>query len=519
MKTSTGLCEVESGGEPPRPFHVQSYDALLQFPNIPVGAIDTPSGKRAITEPLVDAIVVPTIRTAEHLRSAVQFAADTRCHLIVIYTDSPPAGLSDVLDALGPGHVTVLTVRSGVRDRLLDLGASLPQNCVSPAALDISRKRNLGLLIGRVCGWTRVLFLDDDIRKLSAGKLSSAAALLDDYPVVGLQVRKYPDASVVGHARRLTGRRQEPFVSGGSLLVNPQRLDGYFAPIYHEDWLCVLNHLREREVAIGGSVGQLPYLPFTTPDRAKFEEFGDILLSGLLWLVHTRTRQHVADKTRAVPDVGCWEEATDTHFWKQILDQRESLLWDITAHLRTYYSGDPSPLPSLAAAKERLGELKPDDFVSFMERWLTSLAEWRDRISILSQVDLVEKTRAIEKALSELGVAHVARTHELSAQRVRKTGMRWMSGFASRWAHRPESEGRLRFGIRSWLLVRRPISYRIAGSTNHGEHDSSCSRELLKLYPSFRTGHERSMFFVKPAGNAIRVTKVYTRVYRPRSER
>jgi len=27
------------------------------------------------------------------------------------------------------------------------------------------------------------------------------------------------------------------------------------------------------------------------------------------------------------------------------------------------------------------------------------------------------------------------------------------------------------------------------------------------------------MFFVKPAGNAIRVTKVYTRVYRPRSER
>ena len=29
-----------------------------------------PSGKRATTEPLVDAIVVPTIRTAEHLRSA-----------------------------------------------------------------------------------------------------------------------------------------------------------------------------------------------------------------------------------------------------------------------------------------------------------------------------------------------------------------------------------------------------------------------------------------------------------------
>ena len=139
---------------------------------------------------------------------------------------------------------------------------------------------------------------------------------------------------MVGHARRLTGRRQEPFVSGGSLLVNPQRLNGYFAPIYHEDWLCVINHLREREVAIGGSVGQLPYLPFTTPDRAKFEEFGDILLSGLLWLVHTRTRKHVADKTRAAPDPEYWQEATNPHFWKQMLEQRASLLSDITARLR-----------------------------------------------------------------------------------------------------------------------------------------------------------------------------------------
>ena len=127
---------------------------------------------------------------------------------------------------------------------MLDLGASLPQGRVSPAALDISRKRNLGLLIGRACGWTRMLFLDDDIRKLNVPKLSSAAALLDDHPVVGFQVKKYPDTSVVGHARRLAGRRQAPFVSGGSLLVDPQLLDGYFAPVYHEDWLCVINHIR-----------------------------------------------------------------------------------------------------------------------------------------------------------------------------------------------------------------------------------------------------------------------------------
>jgi hypothetical protein len=456
MKTSTDLCDPESDGELPRPFEIQSYKDLLQFPDIPVSTIRTPSGQRFFTDPLVDAIVVPTIRSAEHLRSAVQFAADTRCHLIAIYTGSPPAGLSDVLKTLSPDQVSVLTVRPGVRDRLLDLGASLPQTGVSPAALDISRKRNLGLLVGRLCGWTRIFFLDDDIRKLSVAKLSSAAALLDDFPVVGLQVKKFPDASVVGHARRLTGRRQEPFVSGGSLLVNPQILNGYFAPVYHEDWLCLIDHLRNGEVAIGGSVAQLPYLPFTTPERAEFEEFGDVLLSGLLWLVHARS-QKGADPAG---DSEYWREATNQRFWSEIIERRAALLQDLTERM----SGmAPDTLPpstlfaaakSLAAARERLSELRPTSFVSFTEKWLASLTEWRDRLSVLSRVDLIDKGRAIEKAVAELGVAHVVGIHELSSQQARTRGMRWMSKVAPRWIHRSAGDSRLRFGLGSWFLGR-----------------------------------------------------------------
>ena len=365
-------------------------------------------GSRAITEPSVDAIVVPTIRTAEHLRPAVQLAANARCHLVVVCTDNPPLGLSGVLSELGPDQVTLLTVRSGTGHHLLDLGATLPQDMVSPYELDISRKRNLGLLIGRACGWTRMLFLDDHIRKLNADKLSSAAALLDDYPVVELQIKKYPDASVVGHAQRLTGRRHEPFVSGGSLLVDPQRLNGYFAPVCHEDWLCVINHHREDMITVGGSVGQLPYLPFATPERARFDEFGDILLTGLLRLVDERRRKDAADEARPMTDTEYWREATSPRFWKQILEQRALLLADITARLRSSNFDGLSPLPSLAAANQRLGELKPADFVLFMEKWLTSLGEWRAWLSAVSWVDLPDKARAIEKALAELGIADVS---------------------------------------------------------------------------------------------------------------
>lgn len=450
VKTSTDLREAESGGELPRPFEIQSYEDLLQFPNIPASTINTPSGKRPTTEPVVDAIVIPTIRTAEHLCSAAQFAADTRCHLIMVYTDTPPGGLSDVLARLQPGQVTLLTVRSGTCDGLLDLGASLPQRPVSPAALDISRKRNLGLLIGRVCGWTRMFFLDDDIRKLNVPKLSSAAALLDYYPVVGLQVKKYPDASVVGHARRLGGRRQEPFVSGGSLLVDPQRLNGYFAPVYHEDWLCAINHLKAGGVAIGGSVGQLPYQPFSTPERAMFEEFGDVLLSGLLWLVYARSRKDSADGLHRITDAEYWCEATDPGFWTPILQQRATLLRGLTGRLSGMTLDNISPLPSLAVAKQRLGELGPGDFASFMERWLISLAEWQGRLPVLPQVDLPDKVRAIEKALAKLGLAHIVRVHELASQQAPAKDSGWIAGFADSWGRWVGADGRRRFGMRGW---------------------------------------------------------------------
>lgn len=447
MKTSTDLHDPESDRDLPRPFEIRSYKDLLQFPEIPESTIHTPSGMRDVTEPLVDAIVVPTIRSAEHLRPALQLAERARCHLIAAYTDNPPVRLSGVLDGLRPGRMSLLTVRTGIQDRLLDLGASsLPQSLVSPAALDISRKRNLGLLIGRACGWTRMLFLDDDIRKLSVGKLSSAAALLDKYPVVGLQVNKFPDASVVGHARRLTGRRQEPFVSGGSLLVNPQLLNGYFAPIYHEDWLCLINHLRKGQVAIGGSVAQLPYLPFSTSKRAEFEEFGDILVSGLLWLVHAR--KGVSDKTHPVTEADYWRATANPRFWKLILQQRATLLAEITRRLTGKDFDGPSPLPSLAAAKQRLDDLKAGEFVSFTEEWLASLAVWRGRLPIPSRTIWPDKARAIEKAIATLGLAHAVRSHEASAQRAAASGVGSIGAFADR-CNRWIADSRRRFGALS----------------------------------------------------------------------
>ncbi len=427
--------EKADDAELPRPFQMQSFRHLLQFPEIPVSAKNTPSGKRDVDVPVIDAIIIPTIRSPEQVSSAVELASHARCQLLTLYTDNFPAGLSSVLGGLKQGAVTPLALRSGLKHYLLDLAADLPQSLVSSSALDISRKRNLGLLLGRACGWTSILFLDDDIRKLNVAKLSSAAALLDKYPVVGLQVNKYPDASVVGHARRLTGRRQEPFISGGSLLVNPQLLNGFFPPIYHEDWLCIFNHLRLGEVAIGGAVGQVSYQPFTTPVRAALEEFGDILVSGLLWLVHTRHGKRLVepasgDGNFAITNHAYWGEATTSRFWEKILRQRTALLDSIAWQLKELSSHSrPSrgdPLPSLRAAQQRCCQLTPDEFVSFTEKWLLNLTAWSDGLSVLPRAD------SVSRALGELGLSQLVRTQEARSRQVLAGRTGWTGGFVRR---------------------------------------------------------------------------------------
>lgn len=411
-----GMESAGSDGEQPIPFLIGSYAHLLHLPAIPGGtrsAGSRSSSRSAASRnrtvkatPVIDAIIVPTVRSAQQLRYAARLAADAHCQLVILYTDNFPPGLSPVLAELEEDKAAVLTLGSGVTHRLLDLAVGIPQSLVSSCALDISRKRNLGLLIGRVCGWKRMLFLDDDIRRLSLVKLRSAADLLRKYPVVGLQVIKYPDASAVGHARRLTGHRQEPFISGGSLLVDPQRLDGFFPPVYHEDWLCTINHLRRGEVAVGGTVGQLAYKPFTTSERARLEEFGDILASGLLWLVHARHGRSDAESGLAAAESDYWREATKSLFWEEILEQRATLLDNIASRLKSMSPHDPAPLQSVKAAQQRCAQLAATEFVSFTEKWLDSLAVWRSLLSHLRHAD------SVGKALAELGLSHAVRMYE-----------------------------------------------------------------------------------------------------------
>ncbi len=376
------------------PFHYLSHAELLCFPLAQRGALPV------ATDSTVDAIIVPTIREADQLRPAADLAEQLRCPLIAIYSHRSADELSSIRREFEQPDITVVGLPAHLPQNLLDLLAFETNShpaAVSYCALDISRKRNLGLALAQMCGWTRILFLDDDIGHLSSEKVTNAASLLRKYPVVGFQVRNYPDNSVIGHAKRLAGWEQDVFISGGSLLVDPQRLNGFFPPIYHEDWFCVLNHLCAGSAAVGGEVEQLAYSPFASRVRALLEEFGDILGEGLLWLIHHK-------RDLSFPEASFWAEAIDSSFWHSVLQRRERLLTEITRRLleRPPDSCIADALLSVTEARARRYNLAAEDFVSFVHQWLRDLAQWRDRLAGLPQVD------SVAKALAELGLSHVA---------------------------------------------------------------------------------------------------------------
>ncbi len=106
---------------------------------------------------------------------------------------------------------------------------------------DLSTKRNIALVLARQLGWSRILYLDDDITGLTADDVERASSLLDSFNAVGFRIGGYPDNSVVCHAYREAGGQQDSFVGGGALAVEISRCDSFFPDIYNDDWFYLLD--------------------------------------------------------------------------------------------------------------------------------------------------------------------------------------------------------------------------------------------------------------------------------------
>jgi hypothetical protein len=312
----------------------------------------------------VDAIVVPASRPAAYLLPAMEVASALGCRFVALCS-----GRVDLDEAAALAHGvldlswTLVEVGPDSAADLLRFGTSEIREAAESRVGDLSRKRNIGLLLAHLAGWRGILFLDDDIRDLSPRAVRAAAAVLERGRAVGMIATDFPDNSVVCHASRLSGRPQDVFVSGSALAVDTTAIDSFFPETYNEDWLFLYDLIRSRRVSAAGIVRQAPYRPFADPSRAAREEFGDVLAEGLMSLLHDRA------------DV---EQALEIEYWRQAIAERHRLFDEITAGLAGNCRQDPTEaLRAIDAARGTLGLINGDVLAMFVRRWREDVKEWR----------------------------------------------------------------------------------------------------------------------------------------------
>jgi hypothetical protein len=251
-------------------------------------------------------------------------------------------------------------------------------------ASDLSAKRNIGLLLARLHGWNKIAFLDDDITISQPDDIARLAAQLDRHQVAGMIVREHPDNSVVCHARRDAGLRQDVFLTGAALGVHCNSLPlSFFPDIYNEDWFFFAREAADRELPGVGYANQPEYDPYATVERAQCEEFGDLLAEGLYALI--------AEEDSSLP-FGEQLRAATTGYWSRFIEARRQVLTETKALLVGFLNknGDnrrvSSAIASLDAAESQLGKITDDLCVNFINAWQDDLVDWQKFSNPVSNV-------------------------------------------------------------------------------------------------------------------------------------
>jgi hypothetical protein len=326
----------------------------------------------------LDAIIVPASRPAFALQPAIELAAFLGAFLVVLCSKQTKLEQVARRVARTPAARALLVqipetwTHPGFPVRT---SATEFQWASAGRTSDLSAKRNIGLLLARLRGWNKITFVDDDVTLSQTDNIARLAGQLDEYQVAGMVVRRFPDNSVVNHARRLAGLTQDVFVTGAVLGVHCNNLPlSFFPDIYNEDWFFFSEEAASRKLPRVGHAIQAEYDPFAYPDRARSEEFGDLLAEGLYALI--------GEQDPSVPFVERLHAAT-TAYWSRFIDARRDAITEAKTKLCNFVDGAAnngyisSALDSLAAAESQLGTITPDLCVNFLGAWQDDLRDWQ----------------------------------------------------------------------------------------------------------------------------------------------
>ena len=326
----------------------------------------------------LDAIVVPAARPASVLQPLIDLAALLDVLLVVFCSrQTQVERVAERVARTPRSRCLIVPVVEGWSDSRVPRRTAHQSFDAAKGghASDLSLKRNLGLLLARLIGWNKIVFIDDDIRLSRPDYVGRLAGQLELNQAAGMVVPDFPDNSVVCHARRLAGLFQDNFVSGAVLGVHTNSLPlSFFPEIYNEDWFFFAREAAARKLPQVGAAVQEEYLPFATPARAEGEEFGDVLAEGLFALFdESPTHETLADQLR---------RATSS-YWEGFIEARHRVIVETRTRLDTNAEQHLSHLEimgavdSLIAAEEILThDITPALCSDFVAAWQEDLQEW-----------------------------------------------------------------------------------------------------------------------------------------------
>jgi hypothetical protein len=350
-----------------RPRQRNSHAALMY------DAVNSPIPPPSSRSCRIDAIVVPASRGVSALGSSLRLSLELDTRLVVLCSRmTQGCDVARLVSRHAGCRALVVDIPQGFAHPILPTAttAAAFRGANAHRQNDLSLKRNLGLLIARLHGWSKIFFLDDDITYSPIGSTHGIgpttarrlAAQLDRHQVAGMVCKDFPDNSVVRHARRLSGLAQDNFIS-------------FFPVVYNEDLFFFSRLVAQRQLASVGEATQASYDPYRDPGRAQQEEFGDLLVDGLYALFDGQPGEMGLAQRFAGAREGFWERVI--HARSDCIDEtRQRLACRLAGASGARRREISAAMASLAAARQQLSLLTPGLCVAFIEAWQSDLVRW-----------------------------------------------------------------------------------------------------------------------------------------------
>lgn len=362
-----------------------------------------PHGEQPLLAPLkpgperpLDAVIVPASRSVDHLTTAAAIAAKTGSVLLVLCDgNARAADVGEIAEQEGASRWHAAAVPSGLLPPQLEFPEPSAQLPELGGRVATTRKRNLGLLIARMLGWSTVLFLDDDIRGLDASDVCYATGGLRSGAAVGFEVERWSDRSVVGRVDPMGSASSGVIVGAAALLVDlTSPLLGHFPAIHNADRLFLYDAFLHGMVQQApGRVHRFADAAVVNLQRAGTEEFGEVIGRGLVRYARHRGRALVP---------------LHEGYWREVLADRREFIDEVAGRLAV-----PTPNPRIVTARsivrvaeQRHAAITPASCVRFYQHWRRERRIWQERLA------RVRPAGGVSEALRRLGMEPARPTPE-----------------------------------------------------------------------------------------------------------